>query len=214
MKPIIGIAGGIGSGKSTVARLFGELGCVVISSDDQVRQAYKDPAVLEEIRDWWGAAAFHPDGTLNRRAVADRVFASPEERRRLEGLIHPRVQWMRDAVMADRSHDPEVPAFIWDTPLLFETGLNEQCDAVVFVDTPDAARQQRLTATRGWQAGEFRRREKSQLPLDRKRQMSDYVISNAADAGGTSSPRHDQPGLEQLRGQVRDVLSRILEPTR
>jgi dephospho-CoA kinase len=186
----------------------------VISSDEQVRQAYTDPAVLGRIHDWWGDAVFHPDGTLNRRAVADRVFASPEERRRLEELIHPRVQQMRDAVMAERSDDPRVPAFVWDTPLLFETGLNEQCDAVVFVDTPDAARQHRLTATRGWQAGELQRREKSQLPLDRKRQMSDYVISNAADAGGTSSPGHDQPGLEQLRGQVRDVLSRILERTR
>jgi dephospho-CoA kinase len=93
--------------------------------------------------------------------------------------------------------DPDVRAFIWDTPLLLETGLNKQCDAVVFVEAPEASRAARVRENRGWEGAELARREKSQWPLDRKREISDYVISNTADAGFA-------------RGQVSDVLSRIL----
>ena len=72
-KPIIGIAGGIGSGKSFVARLFGELGCRVIHADDQVRLAYDDPAVRHTIREWWGDQVFQPDGNINRSQIAARI---------------------------------------------------------------------------------------------------------------------------------------------
>jgi dephospho-CoA kinase len=91
-----------------------------------------------------------------------------------------------------------VVAFVWDTPLLFETGLNEQCDAVVFVDAPQPLRLARVQASRGWDAGELARRENSQLALDTKRNISQYVVKNTADA-------------DTVRGQVRAVLSRILE---
>ncbi|MBA3272778.1 MAG: dephospho-CoA kinase [Chthoniobacterales bacterium] len=213
-KPIIGIAGGIGSGKSTVARLFAELGCLVISSDDQVRDAYEQPDVKETLTHWWGKSIFRDDGAINRRAIAEKIFADPDERKRLEGLLHPRVKQMRDAVMSGKKDDARVPAFIWDTPLLFETGLNVECDAVVFVDAPTDIRNSRLRSNRGWGESELLLREKSQLPLDKKRQMSEYVISNAADAGETSEPNAvKSAGLEELRGQVRDVLSRILERT-
>src|SRR5687768_9172845 len=100
-KPVIGIVGGIGSGKSHVARLFGELGCLVIDSDAQVREAYRDPAVLGTIREWWGDAVFRPDGSLDRSAVAARVFADPSERRRLEGLVHPLVHAARERRMQE-----------------------------------------------------------------------------------------------------------------
>src|SRR5436190_23359086 len=88
-KPIIGITGGIGSGKSFVARLFGELGCVVIDSDAQVRAAYERPDVKATLRQWWGAEAFDAAGNVSRPAIARRVFADPAERARLEGLVHP-----------------------------------------------------------------------------------------------------------------------------
>src|SRR5688572_9492270 len=94
-KPIIGLVGGIGSGKSFVARLFGELGCLVVDSDAQVTQAYRDPKVGETIRGWWGDQVLHPDGTVNRSAIAGRVFADPEQKRRLEGLLHPMVHAAR-----------------------------------------------------------------------------------------------------------------------
>lgn len=196
-KPVIGIAGGIGSGKSFVARLFGEMGCAVIDSDAQVRAAYRDPAVRETLRTWWGADAFLPNGDINRPVISRKVFADEGERQRLEGLIHPWVAEARRREMASAASDPQVVAYVWDTPLLFEVGLNAECDAVVFVDAPLEQRLQRVGETRGWDEAELLRRQKSQWPLDKKKRISDYVVTNTADAASA-------------RGQVREVLSRIL----
>lgn len=200
--PIIGIAGGIGSGKSFVARLFGERGALVISSDDQVSDAYRDPLVRRTLRDWWGQDVLRPDGEINRRFIGAKVFRDPAERKRLEELLHPRVHAARDAVMRAASDKiPPPVAFVWDTPLLFETDLHRQCDAVVFVDAPTEQRIARVTCTRGWDAAELVRRENSQWGLDTKKDFADYVIRNTADAGFA-------------RGQVQDVLSRILAKTK
>ncbi|HEY2587828.1 MAG TPA: dephospho-CoA kinase [Tepidisphaeraceae bacterium] len=197
-KPIIGITGGIGSGKSFVARLFGELGCAVIDADAQVREAYDDPQVRQTLRQWWGDEAFKPDGTLDRSAVARRIFNDPDERRRLEGLLHPMVHAARQRQMGILSQDPGTIAFVWDAPLLFEVGLNDQCDAVVFVDAPFEVRLDRVTRGRNWDEAELLRRENLQWPLDKKREIADYIVRNTADAG-------------EARSQVRAVLSRILE---
>ena len=199
-RPIIGITGGIGSGKSFVARLFAELGCFVIDSDSQVRAAYEDPDVRQALRNWWGDGVLNPDGSVRRSAIAQRVFANESERKRLEGLIHPLVARSRDRQMQEMAQNPEVVAFVWDTPLLLEAGLNDQCDAVVFVDAPPELRLERVARGRGWDPAELQRRENLQWPLDRKREIADYVISNTADAG-------------EARSQVRDVLSRILVRT-
>lgn len=206
-KPIIGIAGGIGSGKSYVARLFGEEGCLVIHSDEVAHEAYQQEAVRQTLRQWWGLGVFKPDGSLDRAAVAARVFEQPEQRRRLEGLIHPIVNAMRERRMREVAGDPAVKAFVWDTPLLFETGLDRECDAVVFVDAPFELRLARVARTRGWDRAELERREKSQMPLDKKRQLSDDVIANSVEAGTAEAGRGEP---EVARGQVREVLSRIL----
>jgi len=196
-KPIIGIAGGIGAGKSFVARLFEELGALVISSDDQVRDVYELPQVKQRLREWWGESVFLASGKINRRAIAGKVFSDPQQRRKLEKLIHPLVAQARDRVMTAHQSDQKVNAFIWDTPLLFETGLNEACDAVVFVDAPFAERAKRVKEQRQWDPQELARRENSQWPLDRKREIADYVISNATEA-------------DPVRDQVRRVFSLIL----
>src|SRR5690349_1519146 len=117
-RPIIGITGGIGSGKSFVARLFGELGCCVVDSDSQVHAAYQDNEVRQTLRGWWGDSVLNPDGSVRRSAIAQRVFASEGERKRLEGLIHPWVAAARDRQMQEMSQNPAVVAFLWDTPLL------------------------------------------------------------------------------------------------
>jgi dephospho-CoA kinase len=196
-KPIIGIVGGIGSGKSFIARLFGEIGGLVIDSDSQIRQAYEDSQIRKILKQWWGDGVFKADGQVDRRAIAGRIFSDESQRRNLEGLLHPWVADQRDRLMAETAENPEVKAFIWDTPLLFETGLNRQCDAVVFVDCPVEIRQKRVLDTRGWDANEIIRREKLQWPLDKKKKMSHYVAVNTADAAAG-------------RSQVREILSRIL----
>jgi dephospho-CoA kinase len=196
-KPVIGITGGIGSGKSTVAQMFGELGCLVISADEQVRQAYLDPAVVRQIRAWWGDDVVGGDGLVDRAKIADIVFGDPSERQKLQALLHPKVGELRQRRMLDAGDDPQVHAIVWDTPLLFEAGLRGGCDAIVFVESPLVQRLQRLSRIRGWGEEELRRREKSQWPLDKKREISDYIIDNTADA-------------DYVRGQVRETLSRIL----
>src|SRR3954469_6210145 len=107
-KPIIGIAGGIGSGKSFIAKLFADEGCLVLSADDQVRTVYADPAVRDTLKQWWGPDVLNSDGQVDRRDVAQRVFEKPDERRRLEGLIPPRVAAIRDAAMAAAADDAQV----------------------------------------------------------------------------------------------------------
>ncbi len=196
-KPIIGIAGGIGSGKSTVARLFGEMGACVIDSDAMVRAAYKDERVKQQLKKWWGGMLFEPNGDVDRSAVWRKVQDRPDELRQLEGLLHPMVNEARERLMKAKAGDANVVAFVWDTPLLFETGLNELCDAVVFVEAPPELRQRRVQETRGWGPEDLARRENLQMPLDNKREISDYVVVNTADES-------------YARGQVREVLSRIL----
>ena len=197
-KPIIGITGGIGSGKSFIAALFGELGCAVIDADAHVREAYLDPAVRHVLGQWWGSAVFKEDGSVDRGAIARRIFNDSADRARLEGLIHPIVNAARQREMGILASDAGTVAFVWDTPLLFEVGLDSQCDAVVFVDAPFDLRLERVARTRGWTHAELVRRENLQWPLDRKREIADYVIRNTADAA-------------DARNQVRSVLSRILE---
>jgi dephospho-CoA kinase len=197
-KPIIAVAGGIGSGKTFIANLFGELGCLVLSADEQVRRIYIDPEVKATLRRWWGEKVFNTRGELDRRAVASIVFADPMEKQRLEGLVHPRVAAMRDAAMSDAANDAQVLAYVWDIPLLFEAGLHDRVDAVVFVEAPWEDRLARVGKTRGWDENELRRRENLQTALDNKRRMSNYILKNTADLGFA-------------RNQVREILSEILK---
>lgn len=196
-KPIIGLVGGIGSGKSFIARCFAEAGCHVIDSDAQVREAYRDPEVIAVLRKWWGPEVMLPIGQVNRALIAKIVFNNPAERSRLEQLLHPWVNAAREREMEAHGNDASVLAFVWDTPLLFEAGLARACDCVVFVDAPLDIRLRRVRETRGWDPGELERREILQWPLDKKREIADYVLSNTADAA-------------QARDQVRDLLPRIL----
>jgi dephospho-CoA kinase len=199
-RPIIGIAGGIGSGKSFVADLFGELGCVVLRSDDDVHAAYRSDAVKAQLRHWWGDRAFTSLGDVDRGSVASIVFSDGNERNRLERLLHPLVNAERKRRMQSIADDARrlagVVAWVWDIPLLFEVGLNRECDRVVFVDAPDTVRAARV-ANRGWNPSQLQARENLQWGLDKKRAISDYYLGNA-------------DGTPDVRRQVRDVLSRIL----
>ncbi|MEX0876091.1 MAG: dephospho-CoA kinase [Phycisphaerales bacterium] len=198
--PVIGIVGGIGAGKSTVARAFADLGCVVSDSDASVRELLHDRAVIAQLVKWWGKEVLRPDGTIDRAAVAGIVFESPFERRKLEGLIHPLVHERRRELIREAA-DQGVEGVIIDAPLLFEAGVDSECDAVVFVDTPKEVRLARVGAGRGWSKEELDKREKTQLGLEQKRERSDYVVANS--------------GLpEELRGRVARVLASIQQDLR
>jgi dephospho-CoA kinase len=195
-KPIIGILGGIGSGKSYIADLFAEFGCLAIHSDKLVDAAYNDPEVLGTLRQCWGDGVMGKEGQIDRQAIAARIFEHEPDRRLLEAILHSRVADQREKLMLSAASDPKIAAFVWDSPLLLETGLSDQCDALVFVDAPAELRLARVRAGRGWDEAEMARRENLQWPLDKKRKISEYVIDNTADA-------------VYARGQVKDVLFRI-----
>jgi dephospho-CoA kinase len=197
-KPIIGLVGGIGSGKSFVAQLFADEGCMVIDSDAAVGEAYQRFLVREKLRQWWGPSVLLPNGQVNRKEIARIVFNDEEQRRRLEAMIHPIVAELRDEQMRRGADDASVKAYVWDTPLLLEAGLGGQCDAIVYVDAPEAERIERVRQARGWDEAELRRREKLQIPLDKKLDMANDIVRNTAGAD------------EEVRNQVRKVLSRIL----
>ena len=196
-KPIIGIAGGIGSGKSLVASILRDENCCVINSDEQVKNAYKDTTIKMTLQKWWGKMVLDPSGEIDRGVVSRKIFNSASERQRLENLIHPVVNKLREKQMNQAADNPAVLAYVWDTPLLFETGLNAHCDTVIFVDSPVELRIARVKENRGWADGELEKRENLQMPLDKKRDASEYIVVNTAD-------------VDDLRRQVSEVLSRIL----
>lgn len=180
-KPILGIVGGIASGKSFVAGILRSLGCFVIDSDLIAHAVYQRNDVIRALRGWYGEAAFDPAGNVDRRAIGARVFRDGAERRRLESLVHPLIDEHRQTLMREHATDASVRAFVWDSPLLIEVGLHRQCDALLFIDTPLAVRLERVRATRGWDAGELDRREQSQLPLESKRQLASESVRGDLD---------------------------------
>ncbi|MDG2291622.1 MAG: dephospho-CoA kinase [Phycisphaerales bacterium] len=195
--PVIGITGGIGSGKSRVAAMFRELGCVVSDADAVAKAMLDEDSVRATIAGWWGDEVFDETGHVDRAKVADRVFANPEELQRLESLLHPMVERMRNAEF-DAAPEGTI-ALVIDAPLLLEAGLDEQCDVVVFVDTPAEVRQRRLMENRGWAAEEIGRREAQQMPLDSKRSRAHHVLKNHG-------------GIDDLQSQVERILETIVRP--
>ena len=143
-----------------------------------VRAAYTHPAVKRAVVERFGEQVLGEAGGIDRRRIADIVFRNIQERKWLEALLHPVANQARLEVMERAARDPAIVAFIWDSPLLLEAGLEELCDAVVFVDAPLADRLRRVS-DRGWDAAELERRENVQMPLDKKRGKADYHLVNA-----------------------------------
>ncbi|GAB4383069.1 MAG: dephospho-CoA kinase [Phycisphaerales bacterium] len=194
---VIGVAGGIGAGKSVVASLLGEHGCLVIDSDAEARRALQRPEVIETLKRWWGESVLDGSGAVDRSKVARIVFSDESQRRRLEGLIHPLIAKSR-AEQIERARREGRPGAVIDAPLLFEAGLQAECDAVLFVDCPFEERLRRVEASRGWDESELRRREKAQLPLEEKRRRADYLVVNTGE-------------LSDLRRQVTRIFTLITE---
>lgn len=192
---IVGIAGGIGSGKSSVARLLGELGAVVIDADAMAHAELDDAQVRQTLTNWWGPSIVGSDGKVDRKRIGAIVFNDPALRTRLEGLVHPRIAERRDKMIEQASADPKVRMIVMDAPLLYEVGLDRMCDSVIFVESDAARRAERSEKNRQWTPGELDRREKSQMPLDIKRKKADHICSNNSDLPAL---RQEVKGLYEL----------------
>lgn len=184
MTPLqVGLTGNIGSGKSSVARLFAERGAALIDADALAREATQDPAVLQEITAVFGDEVLE-DGALDRAALAARVFGNPEARADLNAIIHPwvgRERAARTAAFAARVSPPAV--VIHDVPLLFEVGLDAELDRVVVVDAPLELRVARVVARSGLAVDDVRSRDAAQLPLAEKVRRADFVVDNSGSLG-------------------------------
>jgi dephospho-CoA kinase len=173
MTVILGLTGSIGMGKSTVARMFAEGGVPVFDADAVVHRLQgPEGALVVEIE-----AAFPgttgPDG-VNRSALAERVLAEPDDLRRLEALIHPAVRREQQAFLAAHAGAPVV---VLDIPLLFEKGLEAQCDKVAVVSADAEIQRLRTLARPGMTPEKFLRILSHQLPDAEKRARADFVIT-------------------------------------
>jgi dephospho-CoA kinase len=194
----VGLTGGIGSGKSEVARLLAEHGAVVIDADALAREAVAPgtpglAAVVEE----FGADVLAPDGSLDRAKLGAVVFADAAQRAKLEAIVHPYVGLRSAELMADAADDAVV---VYDVPLLAEKQLQDGFDVVVVVDVSAETQVRRLAATRGMPEAEVRARIAAQASREERIAVADVVIDNDT----------DDASRESLRRQV-DVLWRRLQ---
>jgi dephospho-CoA kinase len=175
---LLGLTGGIGSGKSTVASMFSELGADVIDADDLARQIVEpgQPA-LAEIHAAFGSAVIGADGRLDRKRLADIVFADPGSRARLNAITHPRIRARMNAEVEERRM--QTGLLILDIPLLFENARWESLEKTIVVWVDEATQLARLTARNGLEVAAARARIAAQLPLDEKKALADYVIDNS-----------------------------------
>jgi dephospho-CoA kinase len=182
--PVVGIVGGIGSGKSSVARWVAARNpdVVLINGDEVGHEVLTLKTVQEAVRRRFGNDVFDATGQIDRRCLGQMVFGASDEqqvaRRDLERIVHPRIRetFEKRIVEAARSGKRGV---LLDAAVLFEAGWNDLCHAIVFIEVPRAQRLGRLRADRGWDEAEVERREASQVSLETKRNRSHFVIDNA-----------------------------------
>jgi len=176
----IGLTGGIGSGKTSVSDIFSELGVPVIDTDLVARQlTARDGAALPEIRSAWGESVMRPDGELDRDALRRRIFAAPEERRRLEAILHPLIRRQVVAELAAL----DAPYVVVVIPLLVETGnYRELLDRVLVVDCPESLQLERVRARSGLSAEEVSAIISTQADRSSRIAAADDVIANAANS--------------------------------
>jgi len=178
---VIGLIGGVASGKSLVARLFVELGAGWLDADQAGHEVLELADVKALLRDRFGDEVFASDGTVLRPALGKRVFGDAQEaianRRFLESVTHPRIGELlgRKAATAEEAGKA---AIVLDAPLLVEAGWNEFCDKTVFVEAPNDVRLKRARE-RGWSDAEFNAREAAQTSLAEKRRQANMVVDNS-----------------------------------
>jgi dephospho-CoA kinase len=178
---ILGLVGGIASGKSLVANVLRDMGAVVLDADQAGHYVLRQPEVIAELQKRWGDKILDARGQVVRREVAKIVFGQGNEgeRKFLEQLTHPRIEeLLKKELAAIRASAEPPPVVVIDAPLLFEAGWDKFCDKVMYVDAPRDIRLERAVA-RGWSTEQFSAREASQMPLVEKATRSQIVIRNA-----------------------------------
>lgn len=196
---LLGLVGGIGAGKSYVAKLFAELGARVIDADRFGHEALLQPDIKAKAIEYWGEGILGPDGNIERAKLGRIVFADPVERQTLERLVFPWIENRIRSEIGEAQTHPAVPLLVLDAAIMMESGWSGVCDAIIFVDAPAELRWKRVSEHRHWTREEWERREASQMDLAAKRRAATHVVANADDE------------LETRR-QVAELFHRYTDP--
>ena len=197
-KPVIGIIGGIGSGKSTVATEFSRLGCAVIDADQIAHSLLNNAETKQQIQDHFGPNLFTPRGDVDRKELAEIVFRDPEKLGLLNSILHPQVLDRCETLLREYSHSSRFQAIVLDIPLLLEVGWNTKCDHIIFIACDPDLRLKRIQAKGPFSERELEMRESFQISLDTKQLHADNIIHNNSD-------------LAALTGQITEIFSKILD---
>lgn len=176
---IVGIVGGIASGKSSAAKMFKEHGAVLLSGDEIGHQILGEPEIVKAAEERWGRSVIDQNGKIDRHRLAAIVFSEKErceELTFLEKLTHPHIK-TRLLAEIDRLRTAGTSVVILDAALLLETGWYSMCEKIVFIDASEENRE-KYAARRNWTKQELIRRESRQLSLKKKRAAADFQICN------------------------------------
>lgn len=185
---LVGLTGGVATGKSTVSAMLRALGCVIIDADLLAREVVEpgQPA-YREIVEAFGPGVLQPDGRLDRKALGAVVFADPAQRKRLEAITHPRIRERFAARLAELTEQGFDGIVIFDAPVMIESGNYRNMDRLVVVTSDEAAQMARQQEREGLSEADARRRIQSQMPLAEKARLADHVIDNSRDLGSTEA---------------------------
>ncbi|NIQ02910.1 MAG: dephospho-CoA kinase [Nitrospinaceae bacterium] len=197
MSLLVGLTGGMGSGKTLAASLFKDLGAHVIDADLVCRKLMEPGGeAWKEIVRQFGNAILRPDQTLDRKKIADIVFRDPEKKSTLEAILHPRVfEYEQKIYEALRRENPKIIAVV-DAALLIESGNYQRMDKVIVVQCDPELQIQRVMNRNGWSRQEVEARLRTQMSLEEKLQKADYVLKNDAN-------------VDHLRKQVTEVYEEL-----
>jgi dephospho-CoA kinase len=185
MKPVVGLTGGIACGKTTVAKMFSELGIPVIDADDLAREVVEPgTSGLKLIVDEFGEGILDDSGRLDRKKVAELVFGDDEARETLNAIMHPLIGAAGAEHIMAHQDDP-APYLLYEAALLVETRAYEAFSALIVVSAEESLQRLRLIARDGFTVAEANARIASQLPLARKIAVADHVVTNNGDLDAT-----------------------------
>ena len=203
---LLGITGGLASGKSAVCRLLKKNGATVFSADEAARAVLSGGGSLAEIAREFGPEILLPDGTLNRAALGRRIFADADARLLLDSLSHPPILRLLHAQMETEQYEASRGILIAvEVPLLFETNLSGWFDRIAVVDASETIQIERLRQRNGLNEAEAKRRLAAQWPPAQKRELADYVLTN------NGSPQDLETAVTTLLTRLRDEFAALPE---